>query len=164
MKYVLIGKIVNTHGLKGEIRILTEFRYKEKVFVPNMKVYIGSSKTEETINTYRHHKIFEMITLKGYNDINEILKYKGDYLFINRDDLKLGPNEFLDEEIINLSVYADNKLIGIVKKIDKHSKNELLVVKNHEKDYLIPYNFDIILSINIKEKRIDIQNIKGLID
>jgi len=164
MKYVLIGKIVNTHGLKGEIRILTEFRYKEKVFVPNMKVYIGSSKTEETINTYRHHKIFEMITLKGYNDINEILKYKGDYLFINRDDLKLGPNEFLDEEIINLSVYADNKLIGIVKKIDKHSKNELLVVKNQEKDYLIPYNFDIILSINIKEKRIDIQNIKGLID
>ena len=164
MKYVLIGKIVNTHGLKGEIRILTDFRYKEKVFIPNMKVYIGSSKIEETINTYRHHKIFEMITLKGYNNINEILKYKGDYLFINREDLKLGPNEFLDEELINLSVYVDNLLIGTVKKIDKHSKNELLVVKNNEKDYLIPYNFDIILSINIKEKRIDIQNIKGLID
>ena len=166
MKYVLIGKIVNTHGLKGEIRILTDFRYKEKVFIPNMKVYIGSSKIEETINTYRHHKIFEMITLKGYNNINEILKYKGDYLFINREDLKLGPNEFLDEELINLSVYVDILLINPekVKKIDKHSKNELLVVKNNEKDYLIPYNFDIILSINIKEKRIDIQNIKGLID
>ena len=164
MKYVLIGKIVNTHGLKGEIRILSEFRYKEKVFVPNMKVYIGPTKKEEIINTYRHHKIFDMITLHGYNNINEILKYKGDYIFINREDLKLSHNEYLDEELINLSVYANDLLIGTVKKIEKHSKNELLVVKNQEKDYLIPYNFDIILNINIKEKRIDIKNIKGLID
>jgi len=164
MKYVLIGKIVNTHGLKGEVRILSDFRYKNKVFVPNMKIYIGASKTAEVINTYRHHKIFEMITMNGYNNINDILKYKGDYLFVNRADIKLGVNEYLDEEIINLNVYVDNLFIGTVKKIDKHSKNELLVVKNQEKDYLIPYNFDIILSINIKEKRIDIQNIKGLIE
>lgn len=164
MKYVLIGKIVNTHGLKGEVRILSDFRYKQKVFVPNMKIYLGSAKTEEVINTYRHHKIFDMITMHGYNNINDILKYKGDYLFINREDLKLGPKEYLDEELINLNVYADNLLLGTVKRIDKHSKNELLVVKNHEKDYLIPYNFDIILNINIQEKRIDIKNIKGLID
>ena len=38
MKYVLIGKIVNTHGLKGEVRILSSFKYKNKVFVPNMKI------------------------------------------------------------------------------------------------------------------------------
>lgn len=164
MKYVLIGKIVNTHGLKGEMRLLSDFRYKQKVFVPNMKVYIGPSKIVETINTYRHHKIFDMITLYGYTNINEILKYKGDYVFINRDDLILDSNEYLDEELINLNVYADNLLLGTVKKIEKHSKNELLVVKNQEKDYLIPYNFDIIININIKEKRIDIKNIKGLID
>ena len=41
MNYIYIGKIVNTHGLKGEIRILSDFEFKDKVFVPNMKIYIG---------------------------------------------------------------------------------------------------------------------------
>jgi ribosomal 30S subunit maturation factor RimM len=39
MKYVLIGKIVNTHGLKGEVRILSDFKYKDKVFIPEMNIY-----------------------------------------------------------------------------------------------------------------------------
>lgn len=164
MKYVLIGKIVNSHGLKGEVRLLSDFRYKQKVFIPNMKIYLGKSKQEATINTYRPHKIFDMITIDGYHNINDVLQFKGDYVFVNRDDIKLAENEYLDEEIINLNVYVDNQLIGQVKKIEKHSKNELLIVKNNEKDYLIPYNFDIILNIDIKEKRIDIKNIKGLIE
>jgi len=164
MKYVLIGKIVNTHGLKGEVRILSDFKYKDRVFVPNMKVYIGKQKQEEVIKTYRHHKIFDMITMNNYNDINEVLKYKGDYIFINKEDLVLKENEYLDEDILNLEVYIDDKLIGIVKKIEKYSKNELLRVKNEEKDYLIPYNFDIILNVDLKKKRINVKNIKGLID
>ena len=162
MKYVLIGKLVNTHGLKGEVRILSDFRYKDRVFIPNMKIYIGKEKKEETISTYRHHKIFEMITMESYNDINEVLKYKGEYVFINREDLVLKENEYLDTDLINLNVYIDNKLIGQVKKIEKYSKNELFVVKGQEKDYLIPYNFDII-KISLKEKRIDVENINGLI-
>ena len=100
--------------------------------------------------------------MKCYNDINEVLKYKGEYVFINREDLVLKENEYLDTDLINLNVYVDNKLIGQVKKIEKYSKNELFVVKGQEKDYLIPYNFDII-KISLKEKRIDVENINGLI-
>jgi len=164
MKYVLIGKIVNTHGLKGEVRILSDFKYKRLVFIPNMKIYIGKQKQEEVIKTYRHHKIFEMITMNNYNDINEVLKFKGEYVFVNREDLLLKENEYLDEDIINLEVYIEDRLIGTVKKIEKYSKNELLRVKNKEKDYLIPYNFDIILNVDLKKKRINVKNIKGLID
>ena len=51
MKYVLIGKIVNTHGLKGEVRILSSFKYKDKVFKNGMKVYIGKNKIEECITS-----------------------------------------------------------------------------------------------------------------
>lgn len=163
MKYILIGKLVNTHGLKGEVRILSDFKYKSKVFIPNMKIYIGKNKQEETISTYRHHKIFEMITMNNYHDINEVLKYKGEYVFVNKDDIILNENEYLDEDIIGLSAYLDNTLVGKVVKIEKFSTNELLVVKNNEKDYLIPYNFDII-NINLSEKRIDIKNIAGLIE
>lgn len=164
MKYVLIGKIVNTHGLKGEVRLLSDFKYKDKVFIPGMNIYVGKNKINEIINTYRHHKVFDMITMNGYNDINEVLKYKGDYVFVNKEDIKLGTNEYLDEDIMGLNVYNDDKCIGIVKKIENHNGNEILVVVNNEKKYLIPYNFDIILSINLEEKEMHVKNIVGLFD
>lgn len=161
MKYVLIGKLVNTHGLKGEVRILSDFKYKDRVFIPGMKIYIGKDKHEEVISTYRHHKVFEMITMDGYNDIDEVLKYKGDYVFINKEDIKLKDNEYLDEDIIGLNVYADNKELGVVRKIENHNGNEILFVHG-KKDVLIPYNFDIIENVNLEKKEMQVKNIAGL--
>lgn len=164
MKYVLIGKIVNTHGLKGEVRILSSFKYKDRIFKKGMKVYIGKDKRIEVINSYRYHKIFDMITMNGYNDINQILKYKGEYIFVNKEDIVLLKNEYLDEDIVGLNVYVDDRLLGRVNRIEKHSVNEILVVKNDEKNYLVPYNFDIILSIDLEKKEMRVKNIVGLFD
>ena len=164
MKYVLIGKIVNTHGLKGEVRILSSFKYKDKVFKKGMKVYIGKNKIEESITSYRYHKIFDMITMDGYNDIHQILKYKGEYIFVNKEDIVLGENEYLDEDIIGMKVFVEDRLLGEVKRIEKHSVNEILVVKNDEKNYLVPYNFDIILGIDLKKREMRVKNIVGLFD
>lgn len=164
MKYILIGKIVNTHGLKGEVRILSSFKFKNKVFIPNMKIYIGKDKLEEKIVTYRHHKIFEMITMDGYTNIDEVLKYKGEYVFINKEDITLDKNEYLDEDIIGLNVYTNDKIVGTIKKIENHNSNEILIVTNTNKNYLIPYNFDIILDVNLEKKEMRVKNIPGLFD
>jgi len=161
MKYVLIGKLVNTHGLKGEVRILSDFKYKDKVFIPGMKIYIGKDKICEEIKTYRHHKIFEMITMNNYSNIDQVLKYKGDYVFVNKEDIKLSENEYLNEDIIGLDVFAGDKHLGKVRKIENHNGNEILVVDG-EKDYLIPYNFDIIVSVNLEKREILVQDIPGL--
>ncbi len=164
MKYVLVGKIVNTHGLKGEVRILSDFKYKDRIFKEGMKIYIGKDKVCEEVTSYRHHKIFEMITIKGYNDIDQVLKYKGEYVFINKEDLVLNEYEYLDEDIIGQKVIIDNKDIGLVRRIDKHGVNEVLVVRGVNKDYLIPYNFDIILNVDLEKREIMVKNIPGLID
>lgn len=161
MKYVLIGKLVNTHGLRGEVRILSDFKYKNKVFIPGMNIYIGKGKVNEVINTYRHHKMFEMITMNGYNDIDEVLKYKGDYVFVNKEDIKLLENEYLNEDIIGLDVYVNDKCLGKVRRIDNHNGNEILEVIG-DKHYLIPYNFDIIISISLEKKEIRVRDIPGL--
>ena len=87
-QFVWIGKIVNTHGIKGEIRILSDFSQKEKVFQKNFPIYIGKKKEKEVITSYRHHKNFEMITMAGYTDINQVLKYKGLSVYVKREDLK----------------------------------------------------------------------------
>lgn len=162
MKYILVGKLVNTHGLKGEVRILSEFKYKDRVFLPGMKIYIGRDKVCEEIVSYRHHKIFEMIMMKGYNDINQVLKYKGEYVFVNKEDIKLNLGEYLDEDIIGLTVIVDGNMKGVVKRIEKHSKNEILIVKNVDKNYLIPYNFDIIENVDLEKKEMSVKNIQGL--
>ena len=164
MKYVLIGKLVNTHGLKGEVRILSQFKYKSKVFKQGMKIYIGAAKICETITGYRHHKIFEMITMEGYNNIDDVLKYKGEYVFVNKEDILLENNEYLNEDIIGLKVISDGIYHGVVKRIDNYNGNEILVVENDKKNYLIPYNFDIILTISLEKKEIYIKNITGLFD
>ena len=162
MKYVLVGKLVNTHGLKGEVRILSEFKYKDRVFLPGMKIYIVRDKVCEEIVSYRHHKIFEMIIMKGYNDINQVLKYKGEYVFVNKEDIKLRSGEYLDEDIIGLNVIVDKKVMGVVKRIEKHNRNEILVVKSVDKNYLIPYNFDIIENVDLEKKEMSVKNIQGL--
>ena len=52
MNYINVGKIVNTHGIKGELRILSKFKFKNKVFKKDMIIYIGNNKDKEVINYY----------------------------------------------------------------------------------------------------------------
>ena len=60
MEFVCLGKIVNTHGIKGEVRILSQIRYKDRIFVKGMPIYIGRKKVPEVIDGYRVHKNFDM--------------------------------------------------------------------------------------------------------
>lgn len=164
MKYMYIGKIVNTHGIKGEIRILSKFKYKDKVFKKDMNIYIGDNKDKEVIFTYRVHKNFDMITMYGYDNINQILKYKGSNVYIDSDDLKLDEDEYLDSELEDMDVIVDDRVFGKVVRIERYSANDLIVVNNGVKDFLIPFVRDIILDIDLKKRCIVVKNIKGLLD
>lgn len=162
MKLIKIGKIVNTHGIKGELRLLSKFPYKDKVFIKNTPIYVNKD-NKEIINTYRRHKNFDMITLEGYNNINEVLKYKGKYVYISEEDIALEDNEYLDEDIIGLNVICENINKGTVVDIERYDKTTLLVIKNNDKEYLVPYNENIIEKIDIQNKIIYIKNIIGLL-
>ena len=164
MKFIRIGKIVNTHGVKGELRILSDFKYKNKVFKKDFIIYIGKEKKCEKINTYRFHKIFDMITMYNYNNINEVLKYKGDYVFIDREDLKLGNDEYLDEELIGFSINYNNLENVVVKSIEKYNSIKFLKVNYNDNYKLIPLNNGIIENIDFEKKVITLKDIKGLIE
>lgn len=163
MNYILIGKIVNTHGIKGELRIISDFPYKDRVFKNNFNIYIGKDKINEVINTYRHHKIFDMITLKNYNNINEVLKYKGSLVYINRLDLKLNDNEYLECDLLDFNIIINNNIIGKLSSFENHNNNKIIIVKNKEKEILLPYNKNLIENINLDKKEITYKNIEGLI-
>ena len=162
--YIYIGKIVNTHGIKGELRILSDFKYKERVFLENRRIYIGQEHIEEIINSYRHHKIFEMITLKGYNNINQVLKYLQKEVYIKKNDLSLGDEEYLDDDLINLNVIFNNQEIGRVLAIKKVSEtNKVIEDIINEKKTLIPYHKDFIKKVDLVNHKIELELIEGMI-
>lgn len=156
---IYIGKIVNTHGIKGEVRILSDIDYKKDVFKIGNTLYIGNKKTPLVIKTYRVHKNFDMVTFKGINDINEVLPYKGENVYIKKEEVKI--DGYFNEELIGLSVYTDH-LIGTVKEI-RNGYQDLLVIEG-KKEYLIPKIEPFIHHIDIEDKKIYINSIEGLID
>ena len=163
MNLIKIGKIVNTHGIKGELRLLSNFPYKDKVFIKGMIIYIDKD-TKEVINSYRKHKNFDMITLEGYNNINEVLKYKGKNVYVDSNDIKLDNDKYLDEELIGLSIIYENMERGIITNIERYDKTVLFNIKGKTQEYLIPYNDNLIDNIDMKNKKIFIKDIKGLFD
>lgn len=163
MNLIKIGKIVNTHGIKGELRLLSKFPYKDKVFIKGMIIYINKD-SKEVINSYRKHKNFDMITLEGYNNINEVLKYKGKNVYVDSNDIKLDNDKYLDEELIGLSVIYENMERGIITNIERYDKTVLFNIKGKTQEYLIPYNDNLIDNIDMKNKKIFIKDIKGLFD
>lgn len=157
MNLIKIGMIVNTHGIKGELRIISDFEYKEKVFIIGNKLYINDE--EFIINNYRPHKKYDMVTFKGFKDILEVLKYKGKEVYFDRYDLNLNEKEFLDEDLIGLEVVYKNKIIGNIDNIERNSGSKLFIIN----DKLIPYKENFIECIEINKKKIILKNLEGLI-
>lgn len=160
MKFIKVGKIVNTHGIKGELRILSDFRYKDKVFQKNMKLYVGKNKKEFIINSYRFHKIYDMVTFIGFNNINDIEYLKGDFVFINEEDLKLDDGEVLSEKLIGFDVFIGDNKVGKVTEILDTPANEVI---RAGKNILIPYVKEFIKEIDINNNTIYVNDIGGLI-
>ncbi len=155
MKYIYVGKIVNTHALKGEVRLISNFDFKSRIFKINNTLYIGKDKISEVIETYRTHKQFDMIKFKGIDYINDVLKYKGENVYINEEDLKLNEDEILASEFPEYKVYFEEKEIGQIMEYRSDNGNKIIKVNNK----FIPYNKDFITKIDKNNKIIYMHDI-----
>ena len=126
---IRIGKYVNTHGIKGEIRILSDFSRKDLIFKKGFKIYIKDN--EYIINSYRKHKDYDMVTLEGINNINDIIDLKGNYVYIKREDI----NGFIDEDLYEYSVIIKDKEYKIINIIENKA-HKILVLNNN---VMVPY-------------------------
>ena len=157
MNLIYIGKLVNTHGLKGEVRLISDFKYNQDVFKINNNIYINENKY--TINSYRKHKMFDMITLNEINDIDSALELKGYSVYINKDEYKF--NGYLDEELIGLEVYDNNIYKGKIVDIYKTNTNDLLVIEGNKR-HMIPNIDAFVNKVDLDNNKIYINYIKGL--
>lgn len=169
MAYVSVGKILNFHGIQGEAKVgvsKNQADFLKKLDIVYTKV--NSDYVELKVSNVRFNKSFALIKFKGINSINELLPYKNCLIFVEEDFIRenLDEDEFLIDELTGLDVYdLADKNIGVVVGVSNNGTNDLFSVKSKSKKIcLVPFVKELVPKVDIKGKKIIVNNIEGLID
>lgn len=169
-KWFNVGKIVNTQGIKGEVRVISKTDFPEKRYKPGNVLYLfmpnSTQPIELTVNSHRTHKNFELLTFEGLTNINEVEKFKEGILKVPESQLgELAEDEFYYHEIIGCHVTTtEGEEIGKVSEILSPGANDVWIVKGKGgKEILIPYIHDVVKKVDVKEKVIIIEPMEGLL-
>lgn len=166
MEYVVIGKILNTFGIKGELKADAYTDFVEERFKKDSTVYIGEEHVPFVMRSYRMHKGFYLLSFKDVDDINLVEKYKGMLLYKAKSDIhKLKEGEYYFSDLKDLDVYVDDKKIGKVLQVEEGiAVNNLRILKDEDrKQYLVPFLPVFIRNVDLDEKRIDVIQMEGLL-
>ena len=166
-EYFEIGQIVNTSGLKGEIKV-KPFTDDIKKFNNLKTIYVSIKKElkEFEIEHVRFSKNMVFLKLKGINTIEEAENYRNFYLKIKRDkDEKLEEGVYYVVDLIGCTVYTDdNQMLGKVDDVFSTGSNDVYVVKDElGKQVLLPAIKDVIKNVDIENKTITVHLMEGLI-
>lgn len=135
--YLLVGRIVSTHGIKGELKVISEFTFIDKVFIKNFSFYVSEDFVKETIKSVRPHKQYQLVLFNGFEDINLVDKFIGKNVYIKKSDLVLSEVEYLIDDLMDATVMDKDEVIGKVTEILKSKKNDFVRVSG-KKVFLIP--------------------------
>ena len=165
--YISVGKILNFHGVKGEAK-LGYTKNKEEFLSKLEDVYIlvNGEYRQFEISNIRFTPKSAIIKFKGIDSLNDIIEYKGCLIFVDDSVARehLEEDEFLIDELVGLNVYDGEERVGAVVGVSNNGASDLLSVKTNSKNIcLIPFVKAIVLSVDIKKKRIQINNIEGLL-
>ncbi len=167
-KYISFGKILNFHGIKGEIK-LGYSKGRENWVEKLDKVYI---ETEEKLVpvTFQYVKFTQKSAIakfQEFNNINDILPYKGCLLYIEKDKAgeSLEEDEYLINDLIGMEVYVKDKFSGVITGVSNNGATDLLSVKTKTGSIsLVPFVKAIVTGVNLKERKITITDMEGLLE
>ena len=160
MGKVLVGKIVSTHGIKGEIKILSCFEYKNKVFKIGNSLIIDDKEYE--IKSYRVHKGFDMVTLDDYKDINEVLFLMKKQVYFDKDKLELLDYEVLDEDLLKYKVISNDDREGKILEVFYASPSNKVLRVKFDSEFLVPCCEPFVTKIDKDNMIIYVKLIDGL--
>jgi len=163
---VKVGDIINTHGIRGELKISAVTDFPEERFAKGAQLYVRHQGRDipVTVATHRVHKGYDLVSFEGMANINFVEQYKGGALYGEKDESLLGDDEYYVDDIIGCHVYNDGQYIGDVIDVYDNTAQELLCVKTGDKNVLIPQVDAFVKNRDIDNKRIDVSLIKGFLD
>ena len=171
MKYLQLGIILKTKGLKGEVKVksTTDFanvRYKKK-----NKVYLYNEKTKDLkevhVASYNFNQGFDYVSFEEFLDIDQITPFIGYQIVVDKDEQPaLKKDNYYFADLIDSEVFDKERgLIGKVTKVEEFSANETLRIKLASgKDLLLPFVKAFIIKVDVANKRIDVELIEGMIE
>lgn len=147
---VIIGKTISTFGIKGELKVFSDFERKLEAFKVNKKIIINN--IEHVITSIRYHKNLILMGIDNLDNINDVLDFVGFNIYIPRSDLELKEDEYLYTDLVGATVIDDdNTNLGIVKEVLKGIQNDFIKV-SCDKEFLIPLTHNYIHKFDNSKK------------
>ncbi|MDD3403163.1 MAG: ribosome maturation factor RimM [Hespellia sp.] len=162
-----VGVISSTHGIRGEVKVfpttddVNRFRTLKKVTLDT-----GKEQLNLEVQGVKFFKQFVIVKFKGIDDINDIEKYKGMSLYVEREDaIALDEDEYFIADLIDMKVYTeDGAEFGTVTDVLETGANEVYVIQSAEHgEVLVPAIKQCILNIDTEERKMKIHLLDGLI-
>ena len=158
MDKIYVGTIVSTHGIKGEIRIISKLEQslKEKVFKVGYSILINDK--EYKLRSYRRHKNYDMVLLDDFNNINDVLFLMKQKVYIDSKYIKLSAKEDFELNYKEYEVITSDKQKGVVKALEETGNNyKIIRVVVNNKEELVPYNEHFLKKIDSSKKQVEIE-------
>lgn len=167
LEKIVIGKIVNTHGIKGELKVLPDTDFQAIRYRSDQALYIefeGKMLLVKVIN-YRVHQGYDLLTIAGFTDINQVEKYKGCLLYADKDvDYQLSDNEFHVDELIGMIAVQSGKTVGVVTAVKPFPQGDYLEIRKSNGSFaVVPFRDEFVESVDRKTKTIVIAEMEGLL-
>ncbi len=168
-KLVSVGKILNFHGIKGEVKI-GYTKGKEELIESLDRVFITKNgiQTEYKVSTVRFHKQFALVKFEEINSINDVEEIKGLEIKIPKElvESNLKEDEFFVSDLIGAEVYnIDGEKIGLIKDIGTNGANEILeITDSNDQNHLVPFVKDLVPVVDLIGHKIVVRDIEGLIE
>lgn len=163
--FLEIGKIVGTHGLKGEVRI--EPWCDSPEFLSQFKtLYFDGGKTAIKVSA-RPHKRIAIAKLKGVDTVEQADLLRGKVLWMNRNDTSLKKGEYYIQDLMDCKVIDIDSNIeyGIITDVFKTGANDVYEITDKEsRKYLIPVIPDVVKNVDVYSGEIKIKPLKGIFD
>jgi 16S rRNA processing protein RimM len=165
---VLLGKVVATHGIKGQLRVVLfsgDFSSAARLDSVMLKRPDGGMDTFPVTAIARHGKKV-LVTLKGFASINQVLDLVGRELYVLRDQLpELEEGEFYWCDLLGLRVETDQgEVLGTLTDIIATGSNDVYVVQSGEREYLIPALEEVVREVDLDGRVMKVSPPEGLFD
>ena len=165
MKKYRVGQIVNTHGLKGDVKIYSYTDYPER-FEEIDYVYDDDGK-KYMLERVKYHKSMPIIKLQTVDSIDDAEKMRGVTLYIDEENLReLEEDEYMISDLVGLQAFTESgNPLGEVVNVLQYTANDIYVIHSSDgKEYLVPALKEFVPVIDIENKKMIINEIKGLLD
>ena len=166
---ISIAKILNFHGIKGEAKLGFTKGGEERI-EKLKKVFVKKEFdfTELNVSSVRFHKHFAIVKFKEFSTVNDVEEFKGCDLYIPKSEVEenLNEDEYLITDLVGMEVFdEDGAALGNVTAIGENMANDIIeVTDNNERKHLVPFVKALVPIVDLKNHRIVINNIEGLIN